>query len=421
MSEILVVDDEPGIRDLLREILEEEGYEVRLAENGEQARSARLENKPDLVLLDIWMPDIDGLTLLKEWSASGHLTMPVVMMSGHGTIHTAVEATRLGAFDFLEKPVPYKKLLQTVERALNSRPSRVSTPASLDALGASEPIRLLAQRLRQASGASTTLLLTGEPGAGMEICARFLHDPATPWVAPSELASLAEQPLDWLSEAKGGILYFSEVGHLAPLQQKGLLLLIGRHREFNVQLVCGSTENLAQKAAAGAYSRDLYNALAQVAVRVPPLREHRDDIANLALSALRASQLDSGLPERRLSDAALDRLVRHDWPGNLDELKRVVNNLCATALGETIELADVSGLLGGDAKVDGGALAELFALPLKEARDTFEKAYLESVLRECGSMSKAAERSGLERTHLYRKLKQLGVKSISRSETPDVT
>jgi DNA-binding NtrC family response regulator len=421
MSEILVVDDEPGIRDLLREILEEEGYEVRLAENGEQARSARLENKPDLVLLDIWMPDIDGLTLLKEWSASGHLTMPVVMMSGHGTIHTAVEATRLGAFDFLEKPVPYKKLLQTVERALNSRPSRVSTPASLDALGASEPIRLLAQRLRQASGASTTLLLTGEPGVGMEICARFLHDPATPWVAPDDLAALAEQPLDWLGEAKGGILYFREVGHLAPLQQKGLLLLIGRHREFNVQLVCGSTENLAQKAAAGAYSRDLYNALAQVAVRVPPLREHRDDIANLALNALRACQAETSFAERRLSDAALDRMVRHDWPGNLDELKRVINNLCATALGETIELADVSGLLGGDAKVDGGALAELFALPLKEARDAFEKAYLESVLRECGSMSKAAERSGLERTHLYRKLKQLGVKSISRNEAPEAT
>jgi DNA-binding NtrC family response regulator len=421
MSEILVVDDEPGIRELLREILEEEGYEVRLAENGEQARSARLENKPDMVLLDIWMPDIDGLTLLKEWSASGHLTMPVVMMSGHGTIHTAVEATRLGAFDFLEKPVPYKKLLQTVERALNSRPSRVSTPASLDALGASEPIRLLAQRLRQASGASTTLLLTGEPGAGMEVCARFLHDPATPWVAPTDLAPLAEQPLDWLSEAKGGILYFNEVGHLAPLQQKGLLLLIGRHREFSVQLVCGSTENLAQKAAAGTYSRDLYNALAQVAVRVPPLREHRDDIANLALSALRTSQADSSLPERRLSDSALDRLVRHDWPGNLDELKRVVNNLCTTALSEMIELADVTAMLGGDAKVDGGALAELFALPLKEARDAFEKAYLESVLRESGSMSKAAERSGLERTHLYRKLKQLGVKSISRSETPDVT
>lgn len=415
MSEILVVDDEPGIRDLLREILEDEGYEVRLAENGEQARAARLAKAPDLVLLDIWMPDVDGLSLLKEWAAGGQLTMPVVMMSGHGTIHTAVEATRLGAFDFLEKPVPYKKLLQTVERALNSRPGRVTAPASLDALGASEPIRLLAQRLRQAAAAGTTLLLTGEPGAGMDVCAHFLHCPDTPWVVPEEMAPMAERPLDWLGQAKGGALFFREVSHLTPLQQKGLQLLIGRHREYGVNLICASTENLASKAAAGTYSRDLYNTLAQVAVRVPPLREHREDIPHLAVAMLRDSLAKTGLGERRFTDAALARLARHDWPGNLDELRSLVHNLASTVLDSQIELADVETLLG-TAKLDGGALAELFALPLKEARDAFEKAYLEAVLRECGSMSRAAERSGLERTHLYRKLKQLGVKSGSRGE-----
>lgn len=415
MSEILVVDDEPGIRDLLREILEDEGYEVRLAENGEKARQARLDKTPDLVLLDIWMPDVDGLSLLKEWATGGQLSMPVVMMSGHGTIHTAVEATRLGAFDFLEKPVPYKKLLQTVERALNSRPGRVTTPANLDALGTSEPIRLLAQRLRQAGSAGTTLLLTGEPGAGMEICARFLHSPGTPWVAPDEVAGLADTPLDWLAQARGGILFFREVGHLAPLQQKGLQLIIGRHKEFGVHLVCASTENLANKAAAGTYSRDLYNALAQVAVRVPPLREHREDIPALAVAMLRDSLDRAGLGERRFQPEALARLARHDWPGNLDELRSLVHNLASTVLDSEIGLVDVEAILGG-IKADGGALAELFALPLKEARDAFEKAYLEAVLRECGSMSRAAERSGLERTHLYRKLKQLGVKSASRGE-----
>jgi DNA-binding NtrC family response regulator len=416
MSEILVVDDEPGIRDLLREILEDEGYEVRLAENGEAARAARLDKTPDLVLLDIWMPDVDGLSLLKEWVTAGQLDMPVVMMSGHGTIHTAVEATRLGAFDFLEKPVPYKKLLETVTRALNSRPGRVSAPASLDALGASEPIRMLAQRLRQAYGAGTTLLLTGEPGAGMDVCARFLHNSEAPWVAPEEMAPLVEKPLDWLAQAKGGVLFFREVADLTPLQQKGLQLIIGRHREYGVHLICASSENLASKAAAGAYSRDLYNALAQAAVRVPPLREHREDIANLAVALLRESMDKNGLGERRFSDAALERLSKHDWPGNLDELKSLVNNLASTVLDSVIERADVEAVLGGGAKMDGGALAELFSLPLKEARDAFEKAYLEAVLRECGSMSRAAERSGLERTHLYRKLKQLGVKSGSRGE-----
>lgn len=417
MSEILVVDDEPGIRDLLREILEDEGHEVRLAANGEQARAARLEKTPDLVLLDIWMPDVDGLSLLKEWVAGGHLSMPVVMMSGHGTIHTAVEATRLGAFDFLEKPVPYKKLLQTVERALNSRPGRVSAPASLDALGSSEPIRMLAQRLRQASSAGSTLLLTGEPGVGVDVCARFLHNAETPWVAPDEMAPLVERPLDWLAQAKGGLLFFREVANLTPLQQKGLQLIIGRHREYGINLICASSENLANAAGAGTYSRDLYNALAQVAVRVPPLREHREDITHLAVAMLRDSLEKTGLGERRFSDAALERLTRHDWPGNLDELRSLVHNLATTVLDTTIELRDVEALLGGAAKMDGGALAELFSLSLKEARDAFEKAYLEAVLRECGSMSKAAERSGLERTHLYRKLKQLGVKSGSRGET----
>jgi DNA-binding NtrC family response regulator len=416
MSEILVVDDEPGIRDLLREILEEEGYEVRLAENGESARAALLEKTPDLVLLDIWMPDVDGLTLLKEWVAEGQLAMPVVMMSGHGTIHTAVEATRLGAFDFLEKPVPYKKLLQTVERALSSRQVRHVQPASLERLGSSEVVRLLAQRLRQAGNAGTTILLTGEQGVGVDICARFLHVPDTPWVEPEEMGALAEHPLDWLTEAKGGTLFFGEVGQLTTLQQKGLLLLIGRHKEFAVNLVCASSENLASKALAGAYSRDLYNVLAQVAVRVPPLREHRDDVPSLATVALAESLARTGLEAKRFSEAALDRLARHDWPGNLDELNGIVSNLAMTVLADLIELKDVEALLGSGAQMDGGALAELFALPLKDARDAFERAYLEAVLRECGSMSRAAERSGLERTHLYRKLKQLGVKSPTRND-----
>ncbi len=417
MSEILVVDDEPGIRDLLREILEDEGYEVRLAANGEEARSARLAGTPDLVLLDIWMPDVDGLSLLKEWVAGGQLTMPVVMMSGHGTIHTAVEATRLGAFDFLEKPVPYKKLIQTIERALNSRPTRISSPVSLDALGNSEVIRMLAQRLRQAASAVSTLLLTGEQGVGMEICARFLHQQEAPWVAPEEMAPLVETPLDWLAQAKGGVLFFREIGHLTPLQQKGLQLIISRHREYDVHLICASSENLSSKATAGSYSRDLYNALAQVAVRVPPLREHREDIPNLATALLIESLAKTGVGERRFSSSALDRLLRHDWPGNLEELKSLVHNLGSTVLDSVIDQTDVEAHLGSATKMDGGALAELFVLPLKEARDAFEKAYLEAVLRECGSMSKAADRSGLERTHLYRKLKQLGVKASQRGES----
>src|SRR3989339_916883 len=177
MSEILVVDDEPGIRELMREILEEEGYEVRMAENGTAARVALDEKIPDLVLLDIWMPDVDGVTLLKEWKSQGRLTMPVVMMSGHGTVHTAVEATRLGAFDYLEKPVSYKHLLETVRKAMDSRRARPTTTGNLELLGESEAIRRLTQRLNLAISAGLPVVLQTHPGAGEEIIVHFLTPP----------------------------------------------------------------------------------------------------------------------------------------------------------------------------------------------------------------------------------------------------
>jgi DNA-binding NtrC family response regulator len=259
-------------------------------------------------------------------------------------------------------------------------------------------------------------LLTGEPGVGMDVCARYLHMPDTPWVAPEEVGSLAEHPLDWLVQAKNGTLFFAEIGFLTTLQQKGLLMILGRRAEYGVNLICASSENLASKAMAGNYSRDLYNALAQIAVRVPPLREHREDIPALAEAMLQENSLRTGLGQKRFSPAAVDRLVRHDWPGNLDELSQVVHNLATTAVTETIDMKDVEALLGSASRIDSGLMAELFSMPLKEARDAFEKAYLEGVLAECGSMSRAAERSGLERTHLYRKLKQLGVRVPSRND-----
>jgi two-component system, NtrC family, nitrogen regulation response regulator NtrX len=417
MSEILVVDDEPGIRDLLKEILEDEGYEVRLAENGEQARAERQRKAPDLVLLDIWMPDVDGLSLLKEWVSDELLTMPVVMMSGHGTIHTAVEATRLGAFDFLEKPVPYKKLLATVAKALDSRQNRAAHPVNLDALGVGEVIRALGQRLRQAAQTSAPILLSGEPGTGAEACARFMQPSGSILLAPDDPALLSERPLEWLQQCKGGMLFLRDIGKLTPLQQKGLLLLIAKRLEFGVKVVCASNDNLAQMASDNQYSRDLFNTLSHVAVRIPALREHREDIPELAKAALREAVEMQNLDSRYFSQAALDRLGRHDWPGNLDELRAVVHNLAITCLHDEIGVAEVDAILGNASKANAGALTHLFSLPIKEARDAFEKAYLECMLDECGgSITKVAERSGLERTHLYRKLKQLGVKTHSRNE-----
>lgn len=406
MSEILVVDDEPGIRTLMQEILEEEGYEVRLAENGAAARKAMQDKAPDLVLLDIWMPDLDGISLLKEWVSSGQANMPVIVMSGHGTIHTAVEATRLGAFDFLEKPVPYKRLLETVERALRQTRKPPTLPDALPELGNSESVRLLVQKLKSAASTGAPILLLSEPGAGADACARFLHPPKTPLVEVKDLARLADAPLKLLAKARGGLLFVPEVGELTPLQQRGLQMVLAKAREYGVRVVCASSVNLAKKTAQGGYSRDLYNALARVAVRVPPLREHPEDIPLLVDHILAAGGQSSVV----FSDEALQALSAYDWPGNLDELRNVVNSLALAAQGSPIQAQDVRAMLGLPERSEPVAIGIPLDLPLKQARDAFERAYLNALLEECGfAVSKAAERAGMERTAFYRKLKSLGI------------
>ena len=206
MQQVLVVDDEIGIRELLSEILRDEGYQVRLAENASQARELRGQARPDLVLLDIWMPDTDGITLLKEWAASGMLTMPVVMMSGHGTIETAVEATRIGAFDFLEKPIALQKLLGTVGARSKRGAVEPHAPLSLGSLGRAALITELKQRLERVRSLRSPVLLAAEPGSGAEVCARFLHQPNTPWVAPETHAALADAPFELAEKARDGTL-----------------------------------------------------------------------------------------------------------------------------------------------------------------------------------------------------------------------
>src|SRR5450631_4502728 len=202
MAQILVVDDEVGIRELLSEILADEGHQVMLAENAGAARRLRSAQRPDLVLLDIWMPDTDGITLLREWAANGQLTMPVVMMSGHGTIETAVEATRIGAFDFLEKPVGLQKLLSTVTRALKAAAGQAPRRISLAALGTSALVIEVERAIEQLLRANRPVLVVGEPGTGHEIVARAMHTPDTPFVTLVTGGRLATNPLPLLEEAR---------------------------------------------------------------------------------------------------------------------------------------------------------------------------------------------------------------------------
>ena len=418
MTQILVVDDEVGIRELLSEILEDEGYQVRLAENAGQAREVRTQGRPDLVLLDIWMPDTDGITLLKEWASSGLLTMPVVMMSGHGTIDTAVEATRIGAYDFLEKPIALQKLLSTVGRALRQGSVQPKPALSLASLGRAPLISDLKQRLERVGNLKTPLLLTAEPGCGVELCARFLHRPNTPWVTPESFVVLAEAPVDLLTEAKEGTLFLPEVGNLNKLEQKGLALLVSKLDKYNVRLVCASAKSLPELVTQGAFDSRLLQSLSGLTIRVPSLREHREDVpelANLFLSRLIEAR---EAPPRSFSTAALNALRNCDWPGNLSQLEATVKTLALTALQEEITLADVNRVLAQfDVELPTLAKTLPLHLTLREARDAFERVYFEHhIAREGGNMSRVAEKVGLERTHLYRKLKQLGVRLSRRVE-----
>lgn len=413
---VLVVDDEIGIRELLSEILVDEGYTVHLAENAAAARDYRQRKRPDMVLLDIWMPDTDGITLLKEWNASGQLTMPVVMMSGHGTIDTAVEATKIGAVDFLEKPIALQKLLATIGKALQKGAARSSGGLSLEGMGKSQVVQDLKARLQQIAGVMAPVMLIAEEGAGAELCARALHVANTPWAVLDDLGRLADAPLSLLEEVRGGLLYIPAVLRLGKLEQRGLQLLLGKLDKYHVRLVCSAAPEQTEQMNQTGFDSGLWQQLSALTLRLPSLRDHREDVPELAQQTLSRLVEADEVPVRRFSMAALNALRNHDWPGNLTELTNVVRTLGLTALSDEIAAADVERVLApisaaASAVAGHVEAAELpFQLPLREARDWFEKAYLEHHLRETGgNMVRVAELTGLERTHLYRKIKQLGI------------
>jgi two-component system nitrogen regulation response regulator NtrX len=427
-KEILIVDDEVGIRELLSEILQDEGYRVSLAENATAARAYRARERPALVLLDIWMPDTDGVTLLREWAASGQLTMPVVMMSGHGTIETAVEATKIGAFDFLEKPVGLQKLLGTVARALKVSLAREPRRVSLASIGTSAAMRDVERQMEQLLAARKPLLILGEPGAGHDVAARALHAADTPRLALPGGTRLAANPLAVLEEARDGTLYCAEIGQYAKAEQRGLAFLLPKLDKANVTLVCTSTESLGNMAAENKFDAALLAALSTGAVLLPPLRARREDIPALierfwhdAVAQERSAQHPTARAFTTLQPTALNLLSGAYWPGNLDHLQSVVVNLALYAGSGDITSEHVKRLLGEAAAANQAVAPEItarfFELPLREAREAFERIYFEQLLgREQSNMSRVAERAGLERTHLYRKLKQLSIRFARRGD-----
>jgi DNA-binding NtrC family response regulator len=423
--EILIVDDEVGIRELLSEILQDEGYRVALAENAGAARAYRLRQQPALVLLDIWMPDTDGVTLLREWGASGLVTMPVIMMSGHGTIETAVEATKIGAFDFLEKPIGLSKLLATIARAFKSAAAKEPRRVSLAALGAGAAVRETERALEELAGTRKAILIVGEPGTGHDIAARSLMTADAPFVALANGVRFLTNPLSLIEEAREGLLYCAEIGQYAKAEQKGLAFLLTKLEKHNVTLVATSAEPLGNLAAEGKFDAALLAQLSAGAVMLPPLRARRDDIPPLIERYWRESKTGERATPllASLHPAALTTLTNAHWPGNLDHLANVVENLLVVR-GE-ITPEHVKRLLGEAVAPNRAVAPEItarfFELPLREAREAFERIYFEQLLgREQSNMSKVAEKAGLERTHLYRKLKQLNIRFSRRGEDPAV-
>ena len=417
MAKILVVDDEMGIRELLSEILADEGHDVHLAENAAAARLLREVARPDLVLLDIWMPDTDGITLLKEWAASGQLTMPVIMMSGHGTIDTAVEATRIGALDFLEKPIALQKLLAAVRKALTKAPTHTAGGLSLAAFPRSTKLRDLRKRLEQISAGSRAVMLRSAPGGIVELAARTLLAPGKAWVDLAE--DSAPLTLEMLEGASGGLLYVEELGELSRLQHKNLLFAAERLEKYDLHLVAATALDSAALAAQGWEDAQLKHVF-DVWLGVPALSELHDEVPDIAAHLL-TQKVESGeVPIRHFATAALNLLRQHTWPNGYDELKSTVKSLALSALEEEISADDVTRLLAAQGYgniIYAGLSAEIMALPLREARESFERLYFEHHLRHDGSnMTRLAEKTGLERTHLYRKLKDLGLRHGKRED-----
>ena len=452
-SHVLVVDDEADICASIQDILTDEGYGVTVAADAEEARAARADRKFDLILLDIWMPDTDGITLLREWSESGDLNCPVVIMSGHGSVDTAVEATRLGAFDFVEKPLSLAKLLRTVEAALSSaekqsRTAHALLPSLLAPVGRSKLMQVLRDKVQQYARHDAPVFLTGEPGTGRSAFARYLHalsnrtdEPLVSIAGASLTDSNVEEQLlgselggeiraGAFERAAGGTLLIDDLTDLNDAAQKILIAVMedrsirraggSEDLRLNARIVATAGADYEAKLDSGALRRDLVSHLNALSLRVPPLREYSEDVPELLTYYVDKLVDAEGLTFRRFSVAAQNRLRNYPGPDKVRELKNLVRRLLLSQGKGDISLEEVEAEIDAGEPVDEPLVKQdLLSLPLREAREQFERAYLQQQLVLCdGKVGQLAKRVGMERTHLYRKLRTLGVnfKSVSADE-----
>ena len=459
--DILIVDDEADIRMLISGILTDEGFRVREAGNDEEALEAIRSRRPNLVVLDIWLKNsqLDGMELLGQIKRE-QPTLPVVMISGHGTLELAVKAIRLGAYDFIEKPFEADRLLLVMQRSLEAarlrsevEELRVRAAPEAELLGNSPSVSQLRQEIKKVAPTGSRVLITGPAGAGKEVVARYLHDQsrraANPFVVlncaalhpdrlENELFGVeaevegADTPAKdgTLERAHGGTLLLDEVADM-PLETQGKILRVlqeqtfervgGQRRiEVDVRVIASTNRNLLELIQEGRFREDLFYRLNVVPLTVPPLRDRREDVPKLFTHFMERSASLAGLPPRHLSDDSLALLQAHDWPGNVRQLRNVVDWILIMCQGHHSEpvMADMlppefgSMTASLSRERDG---QEVMGLPLREARERFERQYLEAqVTRFGGNISRTASFVGMERSALHRKLRSLGIASGER-------
>ena len=457
-SDILVVDDEADIRDLVSGILEDEGHRCRLARDSDEALRAIEERRPQLVILDIWLQGsrLDGLEVLSVIKKV-HPDLPVVIISGHGNIETAVTAIRRGAYDYIEKPFKSDRLLLVTMRALEASQLRREVKQlkersthSADMIGKSAAINQLRTQIERVAPTNSRVLIRGSSGAGKEIAARFMHGKSARADGPFVVLNAAAMAPDRveeelfgtedrtggprkvgaLEEAHGGTLYIDEVADM-PLETQAKILRVLVEQKFlrvegsqkvsvDVRIISSTSRDLERDMAEGRFREDLYHRLNVVPLRVPSLAERREDIPELTTYFIQQVAQTSGLAPRKIGEDAVAVLQAHDWPGNVRELRNNIERVMILTGGEpdsTITADMLPQEIGSNVPlpVNGGS-EHLMSLPLREAREIFEREYLLSQIKRFGgNISRTAEFVGMERSALHRKLRALGVSSDQRT------